>query len=159
MARSPSKHERNTKADTLFLARRAAFVAPAILFGGAAGLEALLGAATDTDRPPLFLLAGLFAFCAVYLLGLMFATRKIPPSRRRRAAHRAVLRGHRPGRRRLRVDCPAPDGRPSPASRSSAGQRFWELSTGSRIAYVRVPAEDPARRPSSSCTAAPACRT
>jgi hypothetical protein len=41
-------------------------------------------AAMITDRPPLFLLAGLLAFCAAYSLGLLLATRGIAPSRKRR---------------------------------------------------------------------------
>jgi len=64
-------------------------VALAALFGVASGLGALLGAATGTARPPLFLLAGLAAFCAVYLLGLLLVTRKVEADRRRHA--RAVL--------------------------------------------------------------------
>jgi hypothetical protein len=61
----------------------------AALLGVVAGLGALLGAATITYRPPLFLLAGLLTFCAAYSLGLLLATRGISPSRKRRA--RAVL--------------------------------------------------------------------
>ena len=63
------------------LKRRIFFAA---LFGIAAGTGALLGAATVTARPPLFLLAGLFAFCTAYLLGLLFVTRKVSASRRQR---------------------------------------------------------------------------
>src|SRR3712207_2577164 len=68
---------------------RAVLVLVAALVGASAGLGALLGAATITARPPLLLLASLLAFCAVYLLGLLLATRGIATSRRRRA--RAVL--------------------------------------------------------------------
>lgn len=56
----------------------------AALLGVAAGLGALIGAAAITDRPPLFLLAGLLAFSTAYFLGLLFATRGIAPSQRRR---------------------------------------------------------------------------
>ena len=38
-----------------------------------------------TDRPPLFLVAGLAAFCATYLLGLLLATRGVARTRKRRA--------------------------------------------------------------------------
>ena len=47
----------------------------AALLGVVAGLGALTGVATITDRPPLFLLAGLIAFCVAYALGLLLATR------------------------------------------------------------------------------------
>jgi hypothetical protein len=47
----------------------------AALLGVVAGLGALIGAATITDRPPLFLLAGLLAFCVAYSLSLLLATR------------------------------------------------------------------------------------
>ncbi len=47
------------------------------LVGVVAGLGALLGAATITDQPPLFLLAGFLAFCVAYLLGLLLVTRNI----------------------------------------------------------------------------------
>jgi hypothetical protein len=45
-------------------------------FGVVVGLGALLGAATITDRPPLFPLACLLAFCVTCLLGLLLATLK-----------------------------------------------------------------------------------
>jgi hypothetical protein len=47
----------------------------AALLGVVAGRGALIGAATITDRPPLFLLAGLLAFCVAYSLSLLLATR------------------------------------------------------------------------------------
>ena len=47
------------------------------LVGIVAGLGALLGAATITDQPPLFLLAGFLAFCVADLLGLR--ARSTPP--------------------------------------------------------------------------------
>ena len=123
------------------LARRAVFVALAMLLGVAAGLGTLLGAAAATDRPRLFLLAGLLAFCAAYLLGLMLATRGISPPRRRRVriglfgAGTALVVGAFAWTALLPMDDPRLP--PAPV----AGQRLWELSTGSRIAYVRVPAE------------------
>jgi hypothetical protein len=56
----------------------------AALLGVAAGLGAFIGAATITDRPPPFLLAGLLAFCVAYSLGLLLATRGISSLRKRR---------------------------------------------------------------------------
>jgi hypothetical protein len=56
----------------------------AALLGIVAGLGALIGTATITDRPPLFLLAGLLAFCVAYSLGLLLATRGVSSLRKRR---------------------------------------------------------------------------
>jgi hypothetical protein len=53
------------------------------LVGVVVGLGALLGAATITDRPPLFLLAGLLAFCVACLLGQLLVTLKVNATRRR----------------------------------------------------------------------------
>jgi peptidoglycan/LPS O-acetylase OafA/YrhL len=53
------------------------------LVGVVAGLGALLGAAAITDRPPLFLLAGLLALCVACLLGLLLVPLKVNATRRR----------------------------------------------------------------------------
>jgi hypothetical protein len=113
----------------------------AALFGAAAGTGALLGAATVTDRLPLFLLAGLAAFYAAYLLGLLLVTRRAGPDQRRRVpavwfcAGTALVAGAFAWTALHPMDDPRLP--PAPV----AGQRFWELLTGSRVAYVRVPAE------------------
>jgi proline iminopeptidase len=124
---------------------RVVFVLLAALLATAAGIGALIGAASTTDRPPLFLLAGLLVFCATYYLGLLLATRGISPTRRRRA--RAVLfcavSAAIAGAFAWAALLPMNDPRLPPAP--VQGQRFWNLPTGSRIAYVRVPAEGDAR--------------
>jgi hypothetical protein len=56
----------------------------AALLGVVAGLGALIGAATITNGPPLFLLAGLLAFCVAYSLSLLLATRGVSSLRKRR---------------------------------------------------------------------------
>jgi len=146
MARSFSKHEKTTEVSMPSSARRAIFVALAMLLGGAAGLGALLGAAAATDRPPLFLLAGLIAFCAVSLLGLMLGTREGSPPRRRRVRVGLFCAGTVlvVGAFAWTALLPMDDPRLPPAA--VAGQRFWELPTGSRTAYVRVPADGDARQ-------------
>ena len=146
MARDRSKHEDTTKASTHSLARRAVFVALVMLLGGATGLGTLLGAAAATDRPPLFLLAGLFVFCAVYLLGLMLATRGISPSRRRRVRVGLFCAGTVLVVGAFAWTALLPMGDPRLPPAAVAGQRFWELPTGSRIAYVHVPAGGDARQ-------------
>jgi proline iminopeptidase len=125
--------------------RRIALVPLAMLLGIAVGLTALIGTAAITDRPSLFLLSGLVAFCLVYLLGLMLITRGIDPPRRRRARASVFCAG---GAVVVAVFTatalfPLSDPRLPPAPAN--GQQFWPLSTGSRIAYVRVPAEGDAR--------------
>ena len=141
-------------------AGRLVLVALAVFVGVAAGAGALLGAAVLTSRPPLFLLAGLAGFCAVYLLGLLAATRKVDPDRRRHAPGVPFFVGTVliVGPFVLTALLPMGDPRLPPAP--VEGQRFWDLPTGSRIAYLRVPpGARPAGRPSYFCTAAPAPRT
>jgi proline iminopeptidase len=131
---------------TLASLGRAALALPSALIGVTAGLGALLGTATITNRPPLFILAGLLAFCATYLLGLVLATRRIASSRKRcvRAALFCAGTALIVGAFALTTLVPLEDPRLPPAP--VEGQRFWELSTGSRIAYARVPAESDARK-------------
>jgi proline iminopeptidase len=111
----------------------------AALLGVVAGLGALIGTATITDRPPLFLLAGLLAFCVAYSLGLLLATRGVSSLRKQRV--RVVLfctgTALMVGVFAWTALLPMGDPRLPPAP--VEGQRFWEVSTGSRIAYV--PAE------------------
>jgi proline iminopeptidase len=124
---------------------RVVLVLTAALFGTAAGTVALLGAAVFAARPLLLLLAGLAAFCATYLPGLLLATRGASSLRKRRV--RAILfcagTAAVAGLFALTALVPMDDPRLQPAP--VEGQRYWELSTGSRIAYARVPAEGRAR--------------
>jgi len=119
---------------------RLVLVLLAALVAVVAGLAALVGAAVLTAQPSLFLLAGLVAFAVTFWLGLLPATRWIPPGRRRRG--RAVLFGAVGAAVVVAfagsVLSPMDDPRLPPAP--VAGQRFWDLPAGSRIAYVRLPA-------------------
>jgi proline iminopeptidase len=126
--------------------RRIILVALAALLGIAAGLGALIGAAAKTDRPPLFLLAGLLTFCVTYFFGLLLVTRRVSYLRRRRVRMALFCAGTGVfmGLFAWTALLPMGDSQLPPAP--VEGQRFWELSTGSRIAYVRVPAEGEARR-------------
>ncbi len=123
------------------LARPILLVSLAALLGVAAGLVALIGMATITDRPPQFLLAGLAAFCMVYVSGLLLATRGIAPSRRQRVRTIALCIGAVTviGAFAATALRPLDDPRLPPAP--VQGQHFWELPTGSTIAYVHVAAE------------------
>jgi hypothetical protein len=109
------------------------------------GLGALIGAATITDRPPLVLLAGLLALCVAYSLGLLLATRGISSLRKRRARAALFCTGTALIVGLFALTALLPMGDPRLPLASIEGERFWDLSTGSRIVYVRVPAEDRAR--------------
>ena len=124
---------------------RIVLVVLAMLLGVSAGLGTLLGAATLSSRPPVFLLAGLAGFCAVYLLGLLFATHKVGQDRRRRVRQVSFFAGTAlvVGLSVLTALLPMGDPRLPPAP--VEGQQFWELPTESRIAYVHVPAQGDAR--------------
>ena len=111
------------------------------LVGIVAGLGALLGAATITDQPPLFLLAGFLAFCVADLLGLLLVTRKVNTTRRR-VRLISFCAGPTLAVGAFALTALIPLGDPQLPPAPVEGQRFWELPTGSRIAYVRVPAED-----------------
>jgi proline iminopeptidase len=124
---------------------RIVLVVLAVLLGAAAGLGALLGAAALTSRPPLYLLAGLAGFCAVYLLGLLFATHKVGRDRRRRVREVSFFAGTALGVGLFVLTALLPMGDPRLPPAPVEGQRFWELPTDSRIAYVHVPAEGDSR--------------
>ena len=119
-------------------------MALAALLGILAGIAALLSAATITDRPPLFLLAALASFCAVYSCGVMLVTRKVGIGHRRRARMLLFCAGAVfVGLFAWVALLPLGDEQLPPAP--VANQHFWEFPTGSRIAHVRLPAEGRAR--------------
>jgi proline iminopeptidase len=110
------------------------------------GLAALIGAATVSARPARFLGAGLAVFLAVTAGGVALATRGLPAARRGRtrlvASAVAALGGVAVFVATMLVPVGDPRLQPAPV----AGQRWWQLPTGSRIAYVHLPAQG-ARRP------------
>ncbi|HEX8035831.1 MAG TPA: alpha/beta hydrolase, partial [Ktedonobacterales bacterium] len=118
---------------------RAVLVGLGLLLGLVAGVGALLGVAAVSDEPALFLFAGLLAFGVVAAGSGALITRGLKTSRRRKwrlgvlgAAGAVALVGM------LAVLVPLRD--PAMPAAAVPGQRFWDLPTGSRIAYVRVPA-------------------
>ncbi len=111
-----------------------------VLIGVAVGLIALLAAATATAVPALFLLAGLAACGAMTVLGLLIVTRGVPDDRRRRVrAIGAVSALAVVGAFTVTALRPLDDPRVPPAP--VVGQRVWDLPTGSRIAFARLPAQ------------------
>jgi proline iminopeptidase len=117
----------------------------AALLGVVAGLGALTGAATITDRPPLFLLAGLIAFCVAYALGLLLATRGVSSLRKQRVRVVLFCTGTTLIVGLFALAALLPMGDPQLPPAPVEGERFWGLPTGSRIAYVRIPADGRAR--------------
>jgi proline iminopeptidase len=111
----------------------------AVLAAAVTGLLALVAVAAVSARPAVFLLAGLVVFVAATTAGIALVTRKLPDQRRRRTrlvAVAAVLTGVAVFGATALVPVGDPQLPPAPV----AGQRFWELPTGSRIAYVHLPA-------------------
>jgi proline iminopeptidase len=110
-----------------------------VVAAAAAGLLALVGVAALSARPVLFVAAGLAVFLAAGAAGAGLATRKQPGRQRRRAragAAAAVLVSAAVLAAALLLPVGDPQHEPAPVAR----QRFWQLPTGSRIAYVELPA-------------------
>jgi proline iminopeptidase len=127
------------------LLRRLFLVVLALLLAVAAGLAGLIGVAAITERPPMFLLAGLAAFCVVYLLALLLAAPGFETSRRARVRLFSFVAGTAAVVGAFTATALVPLNDPHLPPAPVRGQQFWELPTGSRIAYVRVAAEGKAR--------------
>jgi proline iminopeptidase len=111
------------------------------------GLAVLVGVASVSARPALFLGAGLLAFLAATAAGIVLATRKLPSQPRQGTRLLAVAAGTLAGMLSFTVTALLPVGDPRLPPAPVSGQRFWELPTGSRIAYVHLPAHGRTRRP------------
>jgi proline iminopeptidase len=111
-----------------------------------AGLAVLIGAAAVSTRPALFLGAGLAMFLAVTAGGVALATRRLPAARRGRTRLVALAVAALGGVAVFVATVLVPVGDPRLEPAPVAGQRWWQLPTGSRIAYVHLPAQG-ARRP------------
>ena len=112
----------------------------AALLAAAAGLLALAGTAAVSWRPVVFLGAGLVVFLAVLAAGVVLATRRRPAEGRRRARLVAFGAWALAGIVVFVATVLVPVGDPRRPPAPVAGQRFWDLPTGSRIAYVERPA-------------------
>jgi proline iminopeptidase len=127
---------------SLLLRRALAVVAAAVL-----GLLALIGVAALAARPTLFLLAGLGVFVAASAAGVALVTRRLPDGRRGRTRLVALVAGVPAAVAVFWATALAPVGDPRLPPAPVEGQRFWELPTGSRIAWVHLPAPGPRPRP------------
>jgi proline iminopeptidase len=115
-------------------------LALAVVAAAVAGVLALVGAAAASARPAVFLGAGLVVFVVATVAGIALVTRKLPDRRRRRTRLVAIVVGVLAGVAAFWATALVPVGDPRRAPAPVAGQRYWELPTGSRIAYVRLPA-------------------
>jgi proline iminopeptidase len=104
------------------------------------GLAVLVAVAALSARPVLFLGAGLVVFLAVTAAGVALTTGKLPAPRRGRTRLVAVAVGGLGGVAVFVVTVLLPVGDPRLQPAPVAGQRWWQLPTGSQIAYVHLPA-------------------
>jgi proline iminopeptidase len=119
----------------------------AVVAAAIAGLLAMVGVAAISARPAVFLLTGFAVFVATTAAGVAIATRKLPHQRRGRTRVVAFGAGTLTGVAVFVVTALVPVGDPRLPPAQVAGQRYWALETGSRIAYVRLPAQGASRRP------------
>jgi proline iminopeptidase len=112
----------------------------AVAAAAIAGLLTLVGVAMVSARPALFLGAGLVAFVAATAAGILLVTRKLSDQRRRRTRLVAFAAGVLAGAAVFGATALVPVGDPQRPPAPVPGQRYWTLSTGSRIAYVHLPA-------------------
>jgi hypothetical protein len=117
----------------------------AVVAAAIAGVLALVGAAAGSARPAVFLGAGLAVFVAASAAGIALVTRKLPARRRRRTRLVAVTVGVLAGVATFWATALVPVGDPQLQPAPVAGQRYWDLPTGSRIAYAHLPARGPSR--------------
>ncbi|MEJ7650747.1 MAG: alpha/beta hydrolase [Nakamurella sp.] len=112
-----------------------------ILIAVGVGFGATVGVALLTARPAVFLAVGLLVTAAVSAAGSWLALRRLPRPRRVRASLFgagvvAVVTF-------VAVSVPLPGTREAPSP--VPNQADWQLDTGSRLAYVKLPGAAPAR--------------
>jgi proline iminopeptidase len=110
------------------------------------GLLALIAVGTRSAKPALFLAAGLVAFLVATAAGVALVTRKLPSQRRRRPRLVAFGSSALAGVAFFAATTLLPVGDPQLPPAPVAGQRYWDLPTGSRIAWVRLAAHGRPRR-------------
>ena len=106
-----------------------------------AGFATAIGVATTSPHPAVFVAAGFLALTMVGAAGTWLALRRLPrPGRARLTAALVVSLVTAAS---VAVLTPLGDPRSDPVP--VRGLSFWELSTGSRLAYVRLPGRTPTR--------------
>ncbi len=100
-----------------------------------AGFAAAIGIALVITRPVVFLAVGLLVTAVVGAGGFWLALRRLPRPRRFRAA--LIGAGVLVLVAAVAVIAPLPTSHEDPAA--APGLAFWELNTGSRLAYLKLP--------------------
>lgn len=115
--------------------RRSVGVLVAVIVAVVVGYGAIIGIAVITSKPILFLVAGLLVFLAANAIGIGLATKTIQRSGRitTYAVSSIIVLA-------LALVSGIPRGHGDPGARDVAGMRYWDLTTGSRLAYVHLPA-------------------
>ncbi|MFN8593870.1 MAG: alpha/beta hydrolase [Thermomicrobiales bacterium] len=113
----------------------------ALLGAVLAGVAAVFGVAARNDQPGVFLLAGFAVFGVIYLAALWAATRGIAPDRRTRARLLLAFAGTAAVVALFAITIVPPLADPRLPPAPVDGQQFWDLPTGSRIAYVHIAAK------------------
>lgn len=115
--------------------RRSIGVVVAVVVALVVGYGAIIGIAVITSKPILFLVAGLVAFLLANALGIALATKSIQQAGRitTYAVSSVLVLA-------LVIVGGWQRGNGDPGARAVAGMRYWDLPTGSRLAYVHLPA-------------------
>lgn len=128
------RRQRNLRVARTLVAAAAVIVTASLLGSGAA-----VAVAVATAHPVAFLTAGALATFAVAVAGFNVTWRSLPRGRRLLSSAAAAGALLVAGAGALLI--PLADSRMPPAS--VPGQAFWQLSTGSHIAYLHLPAVGP----------------
>ncbi len=118
---------------------RAGLAALSLALGLTVGVGAILVVARVSEAPALFLFSGLAGFALIAAGGAVLVTRGLAPVSRRqwRLGYSGVAAGIALAGT-LALLIPLAD--PAIPAAAVPGQQFWNLPTGSRIAYVKIPA-------------------
>jgi proline iminopeptidase len=121
--------------------RRSISVVVAAVVAIVVGYGAIIGIAAITAKPILFLVAGLVAFLLANAAGIGLATKSIQRSGRitTYAVSSMVVLA-------LVIVSGISRGHGDPGAPAVAGMRYWDLPTGSRLAYVHLPASGTRRQ-------------
>lgn len=126
---------------SLRIVGRCAVVVALVMTALGAAFAATLGAARLTPRPAVFLPVGLMAVTVVGAVGFWLVLRRQP--RRRRPRSTVLSTTLLLLVTAVAVTTSFPDSHPAPAP--VPGLAYWQLNTGSRLAYVKRPGTAPVR--------------
>lgn len=120
---------------------RCALVVALVLTAAGAGFSATLGAARLTPRPAVFLPVGLMAVTVVGAVGFWLVLRRQPRPRRARSTVLSTALLLLVTAAAVTTSLPGSPAAPAPVP----GLAYWQLDTGSRLAYVKRAGTAPVR--------------